>query len=244
MTAVLDPVFAGALRAALLDEVTVATAPRKKVHRVWWIAFGGLVAVGAAGAAAASVLGWPGALDEGRLTEPVVLEGGGTEALRLGDAPAAANAVHFEFDCLTPGRFALGTNGVEVTCTNGDVGASHTFGLLDLGDLEDGTLIVSTTPGSGWHLKAWYVAAAHLPLATNANGETFGVESDEYVPDLVLAQATNGKTGYVRRSELEAAGVSTPVSPAHAATLEPSPAEVPVYESDGETIIGVFAVGG
>lgn len=81
------------------------------------------------------------------------------------------------------------------------------------------------------------------PFERNESGLTFGASgqgarpSDD--PDLVLIVATNGRTGYSYRCELDG---RQPTSPAEAAELPPSWA-VPVYLSDGETQIGDFVVG-
>lgn len=71
----------------------------------------------------------------------------------------------------------------------------------------------------------------------NSRGQTYGsmVKSDELgeTPDLVEALATNGKVGYVRLDELEA-----PSSESRQARY------LPVYESDGVTVIGQYVSGG
>lgn len=82
-------------------------------------------------------------------------------------------------------------------------------------------------------------AAADGPVefAVNANGETYGSPLNEQVPDLILTRAEGGKIGYVRVSELN-----------HARNVRKSSTnpnkvfDIPVYESDGETKIGVFRV--
>ncbi|MBC7292680.1 MAG: hypothetical protein H5T84_01010 [Thermoleophilia bacterium] len=62
-------------------------------------------------------------------------------------------------------------------------------------------------------------------------------------PDLILAEATNGKVGYVLRTELEG---QEPGSPQEALAQQAAQAgknrAIPVYESDGKTVIGVFIV--
>lgn len=82
----------------------------------------------------------------------------------------------------------------------------------------------------------------------NAQGLTYG--SDSYAkspqdePDLILATATNGKEGYVLRTDLEE---PMPASPQEALKQQAARAGkdrvIPVYESDGITQIGVFTVG-
>ncbi|MCI9542559.1 MAG: hypothetical protein HFG39_16330 [Lachnospiraceae bacterium] len=57
--------------------------------------------------------------------------------------------------------------------------------------------------------------------------------------DLIKAQATNGKIGYVRSSELN--GVS-PSNPQEALNIIDEQRTIPVYESDGITIVGEFII--
>lgn len=84
----------------------------------------------------------------------------------------------------------------------------------------------------------------------NAAGETYG-RSDGSVrpedePDLILAQATNGKIGYVRKADLDGATGAEVSNPSEAIEWErtkPRTAvEIPVFESDGVTQIGWFEV--
>lgn len=80
-------------------------------------------------------------------------------------------------------------------------------------------------------------AGGPVEFAVNANGETYGSPLNEQVPDLILTRAEGGKIGYVRVSELN-----------HARNVRKSSTnpnkvfDIPVYESDGETKIGVFRV--
>jgi hypothetical protein len=88
--------------------------------------------------------------------------------------------------------------------------------------------------------------------ATNEAGETYGTASQartpDEEPDLILAEATNGQTGYVRKSDLygDLEALRTPAD--NVAYTEAQQAagvrEVNVYESDGVTVIGTFEVGG
>jgi len=84
----------------------------------------------------------------------------------------------------------------------------------------------------------------------NAAGDTFGsaakATSPDNEPDLIQAAATNGKTGYVKKSELDAANgsdVSTPEEAMKWNQESQTPRSVPVYAQDGRTVIGVFVVG-
>ncbi|MCL2317355.1 MAG: hypothetical protein FWC46_09780 [Actinomycetia bacterium] len=100
-------------------------------------------------------------------------------------------------------------------------------------------------------------AHAQSNFPKNKDGLSYGsvldASSPEQEPDLVLVVATNGKTGYVRQTDLaaaEGANVSSPeeavawqkakdaqAAAGHGATV------IPVYDSDGTTKVGVFVVG-
>ncbi|WP_218005592.1 hypothetical protein [Janibacter terrae] len=91
-------------------------------------------------------------------------------------------------------------------------------------------------------------AQAEATQGVNARGESYGsglpALSPEEEPDLIAAVATNGQSGYVRASELEAAdpGVERPADAAN--YKGPNRASVPVYKSDGVTVIGHFDLTG
>jgi hypothetical protein len=87
-------------------------------------------------------------------------------------------------------------------------------------------------------------------FAKNAAGQTYGsaakATSPDNEPQLIQAAATNGQTGYIRKSELDAANGSNVSSPAEAIKWEQesqTPRSIPVYAQDGVTKIGVFTVG-
>jgi len=60
----------------------------------------------------------------------------------------------------------------------------------------------------------------------NANGQTYGVPNERGIPDLEAVYASNCEIGYVYRTDPRSEGHS-----------------IPVYESDGETVIGEFWIG-
>ncbi|RZT60676.1 hypothetical protein EV140_1190 [Microcella alkaliphila] len=102
-----------------------------------------------------------------------------------------------------------------------------------------GAAVAAPMLGDSFTASVAPTAAAGGPVefAVNANGETYGSPLNEQVPDLILTQAEGGKIGYVRVSELN-----------HARNVRKSSTnpnkvfDIPVYESDGETKIGVFRV--
>jgi hypothetical protein len=99
---------------------------------------------------------------------------------------------------------------------------------------------------SGSGLGQLPTGSATTDWLTNANGLSYGSSAlatsyaDE--PDLILAVATNGKTGYCLRTDLE-----KPAKTLEEAALQVAQGGksrvIPVYEVDGITQIGVFVVG-
>lgn len=90
----------------------------------------------------------------------------------------------------------------------------------------------------------------------NASGETYGSALDAASPgdepDLIRALTTDGKIGYIRRTEVDAVNGSHVKNPAEALewmkTVEARAASgertlVSVYEQDGVTVIGSFEIG-
>jgi hypothetical protein len=104
------------------------------------------------------------------------------------------------------------------------------------------------------------VPTTPMPVPTysvNPNGLTFGSAADSDKPsdepDLIQASATNGKTGYILKSDLDAVDGTDAAknfkSPEDAVAWQESSAaqddhSIPVYEADGKTQIGVFVVQG
>lgn len=84
----------------------------------------------------------------------------------------------------------------------------------------------------------------HLPK--NAFGETYGSARDvspyEREPDLIKARGINGKTGYIRLSEVNGEDPKTPEE-ALAQEVKDKGREINVYESDGKTVIDKFVIG-
>lgn len=82
----------------------------------------------------------------------------------------------------------------------------------------------------------------------NAHGQTYGVQGNSgRAPDLVLVEATNGRTGYAYSRELEQAEGLEFTSPEKALQWQKDNQgkifHVKVYMSDGTTVIGQFDVG-
>lgn len=89
---------------------------------------------------------------------------------------------------------------------------------------------------------------ASQAFPVNDNGQSYG-SVDEAVdgveePDLIRCQADNGKVGYCLKAEMEG---ETPRTSEEAEAIMMKGLrgyEIPVYEADGSTQIGVFTCGG
>ncbi|MFJ7738838.1 metal ABC transporter substrate-binding protein [Lysinibacillus sp. NPDC097287] len=83
---------------------------------------------------------------------------------------------------------------------------------------------------------------------TNENGQTYGPDMGDLnlgeigEPTLMLAEGENGTIGYVKKEDLNG---PQPKTPKEAVKLnEAKPREIPLYDVDGETVIGKFIIGG
>ena len=87
-------------------------------------------------------------------------------------------------------------------------------------------------------------AVAPIKNGRNSRGQSIGTaenaRTDSDLPELIAAFSTDGKQGYVRKTDVIPA---TPASPAQAADLSSKKTKtVPVYTENGTTQIGTFTV--
>ncbi|MCM3711760.1 metal ABC transporter substrate-binding protein [Sporosarcina luteola] len=81
----------------------------------------------------------------------------------------------------------------------------------------------------------------------NDNGQTYGPNMGDATiilgePDLQLAIGENGTIGYAKKVDLEGPQPRTPEEAVK--LIKVKKREIPLYDVDGETIIGKFIVGG
>lgn len=116
-------------------------------------------------------------------------------------------------------------------------------------------LVLAAAVGIGCGLLVSSAAADPIRselYPTNESGMTFGsallATTPAEEPDLILVIATNGREGYAKKSDLAVAEGTGFSSPEEALAWQEANVDasfkVPVYESDGQTLIGVFVVGG
>ncbi|NLG21563.1 MAG: hypothetical protein GX555_09080 [Actinomycetales bacterium] len=187
------------------------------------------------------------------LSEPITTTGTGTVTVQLGEKPEGATGVAMTLDCLSAGEFTY-PDGAGLICDDADAGteriAPEDFeALAYVVSLAKGSeeFEIRATEGSSWRLTTSYVSTEVTDWGVNAKGETYGVENIHGSPDLIAVIATNGQHGYAYVADMNAAWPE-PTSPEHALELQEERGDegvsVPVYESDGETVIGEFVIGG
>ncbi|ROP50175.1 MULTISPECIES: peptidase M56 family protein [unclassified Rathayibacter] len=247
--------FTTAFRRALIQHVE--TPSRSRRHR--WLLGGGIGAVaifaGTATAAATGLLPLPGAAVVTPVSASAVGTYTGTATLQLGPAPDGATGLTVSLNCLTPGTFTL-TGGSSLTCSANDflrpeqVPGFDSF-FTPLTDAPDGALTVTASAGSGWRAIVAYATSETTAWAENAAGQSYGVTNENGDPDLIAVVANNGAQGYVHRGDLEDADGTTAqrsfTTPEDALEWQKQNAgithAIPVYDSDGTTLVGEFDVG-
>lgn len=64
--------------------------------------------------------------------------------------------------------------------------------------------------------QSWRTQGYSNGYPVNARGEIYGPEDDAETPDLIAVQLQNGKSGYIRRSEMNAVDGSSVSNPEEA----------------------------
>lgn len=95
--------------------------------------------------------------------------------------------------------------------------------------------------------------SADPTFPVNEAGQTFGSPDESVLPenwpDLILVQASNGAAGYVKKAVLDEVTGANVSNPEEAVAWQEAmdkatwdTIEIPVYLSDGETVVGGFPV--
>lgn len=247
----MDPVFSGALREALVAVVKSTPSARRRWRwRVGTGVFVGFSLVAGGVALATGVFSPPGAPVDSRLANIVTATRTGTATIDLGAPPATSTDISLSLTCLTVGTFYF-PNGSSENCDTSDMSQSPLYRtaseVVPLTPGADSVTITSSVNHS-WTLQATYVNQVITPWGTNANGQTFGATNQNGTPDLVAVVIDHGTTdGYVKASDLSCAESGDVKSPAEALTWDKESRirniSIPVYESDGTTVIGTFIMG-
>ncbi|GAA4167453.1 hypothetical protein [Gryllotalpicola koreensis] len=253
MTELMDPVFAHGLRELLIRQVEAA--PRRRRLARWRWGVGAVLAIGLLGggtAIASQVFLQPGADAHANLAAPVSVTETGTATIQLGHRPKGASELYLELDPLDPGTYLLGRGGASVSAdTSGNNATTYYVHLFELDLGGTSYTITTSTPTLRWTATLTWVSAHATAWGVNAAGQSYGVQNENGSPDLIAATATNGKDGYVLRTDLEDADGTTAMKSFHSPqdaldwqkAHEGKDVYIPVYRSDGKTRIGVFKVG-
>jgi hypothetical protein len=241
----MDETFAVALRELLVEQAQDTDSQRSWLSGARrWIAGAMLVLAAAGGGIAYATGAWttpPGGDAITELASPVITNGTGTQTVDLGARPARSKAIDISFTCLTAGDFTF-ADGSSFACDRADVGrqSSVTTYTMAIAPGRHSTTITAT-PGARWRLVATYVSVRTTAWGVNANGQTYGIQNQHGIPDLIAVIATNHRTGYVYANQLSP---PPPKTIAQALALNNAPPRtLTVYESDGKTPIGEFVDG-
>jgi hypothetical protein len=245
----LDPTFSAGFRAALVDEVARSKKPRR---RIWFgAAFVGiLLATGAGGVATATLNTPPGAPVYEQVGETATRTLTESGDLDLGVPPAGANSISFDVVCRSAGSWSLEVYG-GAACEPDELGQTRS-GAVPLTLSQQSRLHVDLEPGTEIDVTAAYSTKIMTDLGVNASGQTYGAsgwsESPEDEPDLIAARATNGRTGYILNTDQSIIDMTGGVTQAeiddYIANTGRADRLIPVYESDGRTVIGEFLIVG
>lgn len=188
----------------------------------------------------------------------------GDADITLGAVPTGATHARVTFICLTAGTTSWGFdasgNNPSSTCSEQDVAYTANSGYFDFPlDESTTTLFIRASASAEAVVTYQFLNYVETAWGVNANGETFGASKDSVGdPDLVSVSITDASgqnvLAYVRRPDLDAFGPdwpNQPGSPAEAIEWQaerdkkyPNGWDIPAYESDGVTQVGVFHIGG
>jgi hypothetical protein len=271
----MDPVFASALRDALVAQVQAT--PRQRFVWRWRVGLSvlaGTTVVAGGAALAAGVLSQPGAPVDTQLGNLVTATRTGTATISLRPVPTGATDLSLTLTCLSAGTFYFPDGSMSCSPTDllhpppldrqaseGVTRAHDQIQVLHAPPVDrqasevvplaagQHSVTIKASQGASWALQAAYVNRVINPWSTNARGETYGVMSQGGLPDLVAVVIDRGKLqGYVTASDLNcASGLEAVHSPAEALAWDKASEDrnisVPVYKSDGTTVIGTFVMG-
>lgn len=245
----LDEVFSASLRDVLRAEVQSASAWQRRWRWHWPLALFVSTALTAGGVAMATGLfSAPGAPVNTPLGNVVTATRTGTATIDIGPAPASATDLSLTLTCLSPGSFHF-PNGSSADCSRADMSRSPTMRQVsEVVPLSPGvtTLTVTAQANASWTLQVVYVNQVVSAWGVNANGQTYGVPNQKGTPDLIAVVIEHGTVhGYIKASDLNCADGADVTSPAQAIAQGKTHGSIsiPVYESDGTTVVGTFVVG-
>jgi hypothetical protein len=247
----MDHVFTTALREVLA--ATVEDTPRVRRRWRWRVGTGvfvGVTLVAGGVALASGVFNTPGAPVNTPLGNVVTATRTGTATIDLGTPPATSTDLSLSLTCLTVGTFYF-PNGSSESCDTADMSQLPLYRTAsEVVPLAPGvdSVTITTSANHSWTLQATYVNQVTTAWGVNAKGETYGVQNQSGTPDLIAVVIDQGTVhGYVEESELSCAAGGGVNSPTEALKWDKESQNrnisIPVYESNGTTVIGTFITG-
>lgn len=185
----------------------------------------------------------PGLALEVSQTEEVTTTHTGSATVELGPRPLETEEATYQVECLSPGTLTPADPSVNVCDQISDgrgprVSSGTQYGVL----LDEGqdSITIDAGDDTRWRITTSYVISEVSDWKVNANGQTYGVPNRDGLPDLVLVLTTDNEAGWAYADDVTAVSGS---SPPYERDSEPGPTSnrstlIPVYESDGSTLIG------
>jgi hypothetical protein len=239
----MDPNFSAALRAELVRRADAHAQPSWRRRRSIVAVVTGTLLIGGGAALASSLwAGQPGSEIVRPLGESFTLLGAGSKTIDLSRHPRGATRVIVDLTCLTPGSFSIGSE-ASLTCGPSDILHLRGRATSTIEFTGATKLRITADTDARWRLVAVYASAQRTNWAVNDRGDTYGVPNEQGTPTLVPVVATNGISGYAYAEELFDPSPQ-PSSPSEALAMQKGEGTrtVPVYESDGVTVVGSFIV--
>lgn len=177
--------------------------------------------------------------------------------------PDAATHARVTVICDSAGEVSWGTdpggNNPTSVCSDTDVQTARGGVWFDFAlDAHTDTLYVAPSDGMRATLTTQYLAEVPTRLGVNENGQTYGIDGGpQGTPDLILVGGTNPDgepvSGYARATDLDAFSpdhAGQPANPDQAVrwqaerdTKYPHGWNIPIFASNGTTVIGTFHIG-
>ena len=175
---------------------------------------------------------------------------------RLFKSGSLCELVDFKYNTKSVGTWTVATPGAGC-----GTGSYNSHGFVSAFDPDNGYSDFVTFPTNPVNWTAPAAAAKATATAaptdrkTNERGQTYGsgenAKTDSDLPDLVSAIADNGRTGYIKATELtrskalapqEARRLPVTAVPGGQTAYSAPARSVPVYNTDGVTQIGSFTI--
>jgi len=265
----IDTTFAEGIRAQLVETAAGTSPLAKRTHRRR-LAIGAVASVAAVGfltAGAVIVAGLPGEHIVTEVGAGVAASYTGTSTVQLGALPEGANAISFTITCASAGVFSVAFadgSGISWECSDTPgpresttedpydqtVPVGHVVNVKDqrLADGEN-SFVVETDPATQWSVAVRFANSVTTDWGVNANGDSYGVPNENGVPTLHAVLASNCEFGYVYFDDFmsdagdDGGEQSHTIFKSDSGDGDEQAYAIPVYESDGETVVGEFWIG-